>query len=387
MSSIQIKNVVKIFGEDEKKALKLLKEGEKKEEILESTGMTVGVNNVSFEIDNNEIFVIMGLSGSGKSTLLRCINRLIEPTSGEIIIDQKDITKLDKKELRELRRRKFGMVFQNFALFPFRTILENTYFGLEVYDNSKEEMEEKAKSSLEKVGLEGWEDKYPDELSGGMQQRVGLARALCIDPDILLMDEPFSALDPLIKKDMQDLLLEIYDELDKTIIFITHDLDEALRLGDDIAIMKDGEVVQFGTPEDILTNSKNDYVEEFVKNVNRSQILSARDIMIKPLELAYDNDGPNTVKYKMNKNGISSIFVVGKKRQLRGLVTIEDITATIREGNKDLSKIIKDTKTVSPDITLNEIFEDISKMDTPLPVVEDGYLKGIIVKGTVLSNL
>lgn len=387
MSSIQIKNVVKIFGEDEKKALKLLKEGEKKEEILESTGMTVGVNNVSFEIDNNEIFVIMGLSGSGKSTLLRCINRLIEPTSGEIIIDQKDITKLDKKELRELRRRKFGMVFQNFALFPFRTILENTYFGLEVYDNSREEMEEKAKSSLEKVGLEGWEDKYPDELSGGMQQRVGLARALCIDPDILLMDEPFSALDPLIKKDMQDLLLEIYDELDKTIIFITHDLDEALRLGDDIAIMKDGEVVQFGTPEDILTNSKNDYVEEFVKNVNRSQILSARDIMIKPLELAYDNDGPNTVKYKMNKNGISSIFVVGKKRQLRGLVTIEDITDTIGEGNKDLSKIIKDTKTVSPDITLNEIFEDISKMDTPLPVVEEGYLKGIIVKGTVLSNL
>lgn len=387
MSSIQVKNVVKIFGEDEKRALKLLKEGKTKDEILEETGMTVGVNNVSFEIGDNEIFVIMGLSGSGKSTLLRCINRLIDPTSGEIIIDEEDIVKLDKKELRELRKKKFGMVFQNFALFPFRTVLENAYFGLEIYDISKEEMEKKAKASLKKVGLEGYEDQYPDQLSGGMQQRVGLARALCIDPDILLMDEPFSALDPLIKKDMQDLLLEIYDELDKTIIFITHDLDEALRLGDNIAIMKDGEVVQFGTPEDILTNSKNQYVEEFVKNVNRSQILSAKDIMVRPLELAYDNDGPNTARYKMNKSGISSIFVVGKKRKLKGLVTIEDVTKTIEEGNKDLSKIIKQTKTVTPDTTLNEIFEDISQMDTPLPVVEDGYLRGIIVKGTVLSNL
>ena len=248
-------------------------------------------------------------------------------------------------------------------------------------------METKAKESLKRVGLEGWEDKYPDELSGGMQQRVGLARALCIDPDILLMDEPFSALDPLIKKDMQDLLLEIYDELDKTIIFITHDLDEALRLGDNIAIMKDGEVVQLGTAEEILTNSKNDYVEEFVKNVNRAQILSAKDIMVRALELAYENDGPNTARYKMNTNGISSIFVVGKKRKLKGLVTIEDVSRLIEEGNTDLSSILIQTKTVSPDTPLMEIFEDISQMNTPLPVVEDGYLRGIIVKATVLSNL
>lgn len=387
MSSIEVKNVVKIFGDNEQRALKLLKEGDTKEEILKKTGMTVGVNNVSFKVGDNEMFVIMGLSGSGKSTLLRCINKLIEPTSGQIIIDEKDIMKLDKKELRELRRNKFGMVFQNFSLFPFKTVLENTQFGLELLDMEKEAMETRAKQSLKKVGLEGWEDKYPDELSGGMQQRVGLARALCIDPDILLMDEPFSALDPLIKKDMQDLLLEIYDDLNKTIIFITHDLDEALRLGDKIAIMKDGEVVQVGTPEEILTNSKNDYVEEFVKNVNRAQILSAKDIMVRALELAYEGDGPNTARYKMNKNGISSIFVVGKRRKLKGLVRIEEVTRILEEGSTDLSSIIEESKTVGPDTPLSEIFEDISKMDTPLPVVEDGYLRGIIVKATVLSNL
>ena len=386
MSNIKVKNVVKVFGNEEKKALNLLNEGYTKEEILKETGMTVGVNNASLEINDNEIFVIMGLSGSGKSTLLRCINNLIEPTAGEVIIDGDDITKLDKNEMRELRRKKFGMVFQNFALLPFRTVLENTHFGLEISDIDKKEMEEKAKSSLKKVGLEGWEDKYPDELSGGMQQRVGLARALCIDPDILFMDEPFSALDPLIKKDMQDLLLEIYDELDKTIIFITHDLDEALRLGDNIAIMKDGEIVQIGTPEDILTNSKTDYVEEFVRNVNRGQVLSAEDIMVKPLELVYDNDGPVTARYKMNRNGISSIFVVGKGRKLKGLVRIEDITRIIEEDG-DMESIIEETETASLDTPLNEIFDQISKMDTPLPVIENGFLRGIIVKATVLSNL
>ena len=386
MSNIKVKNVVKVFGNEEKKALNLLNEGYTKEEILKETGMTVGVNNASLEINDNEIFVIMGLSGSGKSTLLRCINNLITPTDGEVIIDGDDITKLDKNEMRELRRKKFGMVFQNFALLPFRTVLENTHFGLEISDIDKKEMEEKAKSSLKKVGLEGWEDKYPDELSGGMQQRVGLARALCIDPDILFMDEPFSALDPLIKKDMQDLLLEIYDELNKTIIFITHDLDEALRLGDNIAIMKDGEIVQIGTPEDILTNSKTDYVEEFVRNVNRGQVLSAEDIMVKPLELVYDNDGPVTARYKMNRNGISSIFVVGKGRKLKGLVRIEDISRIIEEDG-DMESIIEETETASLDTPLNEIFDQISKMDTPLPVIENGFLRGIIVKATVLSNL
>lgn len=387
MSSIKVKDVIKIFGDNEREGLKLLKEGKSKSEILKDKGMTLGVNNVSFEISENEIFVIMGLSGSGKSTLLRCLNRLIAPTSGEIIIDGENITKLDKKQLRELRRKKFGMVFQNFALFPFRNILENTQFGLEVYGMDKEEMEDKSRSALKKVGLDGWEEKYPDELSGGMQQRVGLARALAIDPDILLMDEPFSALDPLIKKDMQDLLLEIYDEMDKTIVFITHDLDEALRLGDRIAIMKDGTIVQLGTAEDILTNSKNEYVEEFVKNVNRSQILTASDVMVKPLELVYENDGPNTARYKMNKNGISSIFVVGRKRQIKGLVRIEDIVRLIENNEKDMSGIIEKTKSISPDTLLSEIFDDISKIDVPMTVVEDGILKGIIVKSTVLSNL
>ncbi|MTI69317.1 MAG: glycine betaine/L-proline ABC transporter ATP-binding protein [Firmicutes bacterium] len=385
MEKIQVKNLVKIFGDNPKRGLKLLKKGYTKDEILAETGLTVGVNNVSFDINANEIFVIMGLSGSGKSTLLRCLNRLIEPTSGEVMLGDSNITSLDKKELRDVRKHKFGMVFQNFALFPQRTILENTEFGLEVHDDITEEnRKEKSLDALEKVGLKGWEDKYPDELSGGMQQRVGLARALAVDPDILLMDEPFSALDPLIKREMQDQLLDLYEELNKTIVFITHDLDEALKLGDRIAIMKDGEVVQVGTAEEILTDAKNDYVREFVQNVNRSQILTAEDIMIKPEELLYENDGIKTAKYKMKRNGLSSMFAVKGKRKYRGIIRLENLI----DSKKDIKDLIENTKTAKPDETLDELFKDMADLDVPLPVVDkDNNLLGIIVKGTVLSNL
>lgn len=388
MEKIEVHSLSKVFGHNPKRGIEMVKKGYSKDEILKKTGLTVGVNNVNFHIKSNEIFVIMGLSGSGKSTLLRCLNRLIQPTSGKVIVDGTDITSLDKNSLRELRKKKFGMVFQNFGLLPYKTVLENAEFGLEVQHVSDDEKLNRAKEALKKVGLEGWEEKYPDELSGGMQQRVGLARALAVDPDILLMDEPFSALDPLIKREMQDLLLDLYEEVNKTIVFITHDLDEALKLGDRIAIMKDGEIVQLGSPEEILINSKNEYVEEFVKNVNRSIILTASDIMIKPVALLYENDGLEMARYKMSRNNISSIFAVSGKRKYRGIVHFKDVYNAIKNGENDISKLIKETKIASPDDTINDLSSDIAESNVPLPIIdENNNLLGIIVKGTILANI
>ncbi|MBM7624678.1 quaternary amine ABC transporter ATP-binding protein [Sporohalobacter salinus] len=388
MNEIEVNNLSKIFGDTPQEAIELLKEGYSKEEILEKTGLTVGVNDVSFTVNTEEIFVIMGLSGSGKSTLLRCLNRLIEPTVGEVKLKGQNLMDLDQEDLRQMRRDKFGMVFQNFALFPNRTVLENAEFGLEIQDVPKEEREAEAEKALERVGLGGWGDQYPDQLSGGMQQRVGLARALAVDPEILLMDEPFSALDPLIKKEMQDELLDIYEDLDKTILFITHDLDEALKLGDRIAIMNDGEIVQIGTPEEILTDAENDYVKEFVQDVNRSRILTAEDIMTKPLAVLYEQDGPHTAMHKMRQQGINSIFVVGEGRKLKGIVEIEDVVEGVNKGKKDLEGILKETPIAHPDENLDKLFAEIADLDIPLPVVNDeGKLLGVIVKTNVLANL
>ncbi|PRX27153.1 glycine betaine/proline transport system ATP-binding protein [Orenia metallireducens] len=388
MDKIEVNNLYKVFGKKPQKAIRLLEKGYSKEEVFRETGLTVGVNNANFEINSKEIFVIMGLSGSGKSTLLRCLNRLVEPTAGEVRLDGVSLTDLSKEELREIRKDKFGMVFQNFGLLPNRTILENTEFGLEIQDIPKDKRVVIAKDALERVGLAGWEDQYPDQLSGGMQQRVGLARALAIDPDILLMDEPFSALDPLIKRDMQDRLLELYEELDKTIIFITHDLDEALKLGDRIAIMKDGDIIQIGTPEEILNNAENDYIREFVQGVNRSKVLTAQDIMVKPLALLYENNGPKTAMHKMKEEGISSIFVVGEHREFKGVVRGEDALKAVNNSEDNLANLIKETKVASPEESIDELFSDIAGLNTPLPVVDDNdRLLGIIVKSTVLANL
>lgn len=264
---LKVEHLTKIFGRRIQKAQELLNEGKSKAEILNAVGATVGVNNASFTVNDGEIFVIMGLSGSGKSTIIRMINRLIEPTSGKISIDGDDLTKLDKKELLNVRRKKMSMVFQNFALFPNRTIVENTAYGLEIQGVDKDTRIKKAHDALELVGLHGYDNQYPTQLSGGMQQRVGLARALANDSQILLMDEAFSALDPLNRKDMQDELLDLQENLHKTIVFISHDLNEALRIGDRIMIMKDGEVVQIGTPEEILTQPADEYVERFIEDV------------------------------------------------------------------------------------------------------------------------
>jgi len=277
MSKIQVRNLSKIFGKHPKRALDLLHQGMNKDDIFNQTGQAVGLANVCFDVKQGEILVIMGLSGSGKSTLIRCINRLIESTSGEILIDNQDITHIPTKQLLELRRRKFGMVFQHFALFPHRTILQNAAYGLEIQKIDKATREQKALEILKMVGLDGWEQAKPHQLSGGMQQRVGLARALAIEPGILLMDEAFSALDPLIRRDMQQELITLQQGVHKTIVFITHDLDEALRIGDRIILMKDGQVVQIGTPKQIVTEPADQYVARFVENIDISKVLNMLD--------------------------------------------------------------------------------------------------------------
>lgn len=388
MKKIEVIGLTKIFGRNPRSGVKLLKEGKTKKEILEKTGMTVGVNNASFEVNAGEIFVIMGLSGSGKSTLIRLINRLIEPSAGDVFIDGENLSKMNKNQLREIRRKKLGMVFQKFGLFPHRTILENAGYGLEVQGVDKEEIEEKALEALKMVGLEGYESQYPDQLSGGMQQRVGLARALANDPDVLLMDEAFSALDPLIRKEMQDELIVLQSNMKKTILFITHDLDEALKLGDRIALMKDGVIVQIGTPEEIMTNPANEYVEKFVEDVDRSKVFSAQQVMIKPETIEAERHGPRVALQRMKKAGISSIYVVDKNQNLLGIITAEAASKAAQEGQKDVYAVLdKDVPIVEPDLPLNEVFDYIYDSPIPVAVVRDKRLIGIIIRSTVIAAL
>ncbi|MFT5871891.1 MAG: glycine betaine/proline transport system ATP-binding protein [Clostridium sp.] len=388
MLKIEVKGLTKIFGKNPKQGIKLLQEGKTKPEILKETGMTVGVNRVSFEVHSGEIFVIMGLSGSGKSTLVRLINRLIEPNAGSVLVDGEDLAKMDKRTLRDTRRKKLSMVFQGFGLFPHRTVWENAGFGLEIQGMNKTKIREKAIESLQLVGLTGYEDQYPGQLSGGMKQRVGLARALANDPDILLMDEAFSALDPLIRKEMQDQLIDLQSSMHKTIIFITHDLDEALKIGDKIAIMKDGLIVQVGTPEEIMTNPADDYVEKFVKDVDRSKVFSAQHVMKRPETIDIEKHGPRVALQRMKQAGISSIYVINKNKEFLGVVTADAASEAVKNGNKDIYDVmITDVPVVRPDLSLNDLFEVIHNSPVPVAVVEDKILKGIIVRGAVLAAL
>jgi glycine betaine/proline transport system ATP-binding protein len=383
---ITVRNVTKVFGKS-KKAIQLLNDGETKQSILKRTGATVGVSKASFEVEEGEIFVIMGLSGSGKSTLVRMLNRLIEPTAGEVLIDGQDIVKMSKDQLREIRRKKISMVFQKFALFPHQTVLENTEYGLEIQGVAKDTRVEKAMAALKLVGLEGYENQYPNQLSGGMQQRVGLARALANDADILLMDEAFSALDPLIRKDMQDFLLELQGKMKKTIVFITHDLDEALRIGDRIALMKDGAIVQMGTPEEILINPSNDYVERFVEDVDLSKVLTASYVM-KRAEAVSIEKGPRVALQMMKDLGISSIYVVDRQKTLLGAVTAAEAKEAI-ERNVGLMSVLKDeVTTVTPDTVLADLFDQVSTALIPVAVVDETKrLLGILVRGAVIGAL
>lgn len=387
-TKVKVKELTKIFGHNPKKAIPLLKDGMSKKEILDKTGLTVGVNRCSFEVEDGELFVIMGLSGSGKSTLIRLINRMIEPTYGDVYIDDKNISKLDEEGLRDARREKMSMVFQNFALFPHYTILENASYGLTVKNGQTESGNKKAMEALKLVGLEGYEDQYPDQLSGGMQQRVGLARALATDTDILIMDEAFSALDPLIRKEMQDELVYLQSEMKKTVLFITHDLNEALKIGDKIAVMKDGEILQVDSPEQLLSNPKNDFIREFVQDVDRSKVLTAENVMTRPDTININRHGPKAALSKMLMSGNSSIFVVNNKRELLGYVLAEDASNAYAKGQKNLEGIIRDDMiTIDKDYPLENVVTSIQDAKIPITVVEDKILRGIIIKGTVLAAL
>ncbi|MDF7626300.1 glycine betaine/L-proline ABC transporter ATP-binding protein [Lactobacillaceae bacterium L1_55_11] len=384
---VQLKHLTKIFGKHQKAALKMVAENKSKNEIFEKTGSTVGVYDINLEVEPGEIFVIMGLSGSGKSTLIRLLNRLIEPTSGEIFIDGQNITHLNKKEMLEIRRKKMSMVFQNFALFPHRTLLENTEYGLEVQGVPAAERRERAEKALDNAQLLSYKDQYPSQLSGGMQQRVGLARALTNDPDILLMDEAFSALDPLVRREMQDELLDLQANVKKTIIFITHDLNEALRLGDRIAIMKDGQIQQIGTGEEILTDPANDYVHNFVEDVDRSKVLVAENIMVPGFTVNVDNDGPTVALHRMSEEEVSGLVAVGRDRKFVGYIT-SDAAVKARREKLALKDVVAEMPVVKPDTLIADIMPIIYDAHTPVAVVNDDQrLRGIIIRGAVIEAL
>ncbi|HES9168162.1 glycine betaine/proline transport system ATP-binding protein [Streptococcus pyogenes] len=385
---LEVKHLSKIFGKKQKAALEMVKTGKNKSEIFKKTGATVGVYDASFEVKKGEIFVIMGLSGSGKSTLVRMLNRLIEPSAGSILLEGKDISTMSADQLREVRRHDINMVFQSFALFPHKTILENTEFGLELRGVPKEERQRLAEKALDNSGLLDFKDQYPNQLSGGMQQRVGLARALANSPKILLMDEAFSALDPLIRREMQDELLDLQDSMKQTIIFISHDLNEALRIGDRIALMKDGQIMQIGTGEEILTNPANDFVREFVEDVDRSKVLTAQNIMIKPLTTTVELDGPQVALNRMHNEEVSMLMATNRRRQLIGSLTA-DAAIEARKKGLPLSEVIdRDVRTVSKDTIITDILPLIYDSSAPIAVTDDNNrLLGVIIRGRVIEAL
>ncbi|MGT2929191.1 quaternary amine ABC transporter ATP-binding protein [Streptococcus dentasini] len=385
---LKVNHLTKIFGKKQKMALQMVKEEKSKTEILEKTGCTVGVYDANFEVQEGEVFVIMGLSGSGKSTLIRLINRLIEPSSGDIEIKGKNVSEMNTADLREIRRHSVNMVFQNFGLFPHKTILENTEYGLELRGVPEEERTAAAERALENSNLIAFKDQYPDQLSGGMQQRVGLARALANNPDILLMDEAFSALDPLIRKEMQDELLDLQDRVQKTIIFITHDLNEALRIGDRIALMKDGQIMQIGTGEEILTQPANDFVREFVEDVDRSKVLTAQNIMIKPITANVEIDGPNVALKRMDTEEVSMLLATNRKRKLLGVITADAAYEARKNGTKLADSVDPNIRTVSKDTVLTDILPLIYDSAAPIAVLDDNKRPvGVIIKGRVIEAL
>lgn len=384
---IQVKNLFKVFGDKPQTVLPMIEAGKTKDEILAETGHTVGLKEINLEIKRGEIFVIMGLSGSGKSTLIRHFNRLIDPTAGEIIVEGTDVMKLGKRELEQFRRNKMSMVFQRFGLMPHNTVIDNVAYGLKIQGVDTNKRREKAREWLETVGLKGYEEQYPSQLSGGQQQRVGLARALCTDAEILLMDEAFSALDPLIRSEMQDQLIELQQKLHKTIIFITHDLDEALRLGDRIAILKDGLLVQQGEPEDILLHPADEYVEAFVKDVNRARALTVETVM-KPPAKRITADTIAEALEQMRKQPLDYGYIVDEDGY--HVVTQEALEEAVAEhGGEPLSEEYwDDIATLSTDAVLESVIPETLESDLPLPVIDsDGKLMGELSRSSLAEVL
>ena len=386
---ISCRQVWKIFGPRPTRVKDDLDPRLSRDEILERTGHLVAVKDISFGVPEGETFVVMGLSGSGKSTLIRCVSRLVEPTAGHIIIDGEDVVTMDDKQLLELRRHKVSMVFQHFGLFPHRRVIDNIAYGLEVQGVEKATRMERAAEVLELVGLSGWGSNYPRELSGGMQQRVGLGRALAVDPEILLFDEPFSALDPLIRRDMQDELLKLQAVVRKTMIFITHDFLEALKMGDHIAIMKDGEFVQVGTPEEVVLHPIDDYVKDFTKDVPRYKVLTAGAIMKRCQVVVRDSNDVTAVLSLMREKGCATAFVNKEGGDFLGTVSMEDIARANKQGSGQLRSVVESNLPVlSPRITLDELIPITATSDRSIPVVDDANrLLGTVDRTTVMLAL
>ncbi|MBD8653010.1 glycine betaine/L-proline ABC transporter ATP-binding protein ProV [Rhizobium sp. CFBP 13726] len=391
-TKISLNNVYKIFGERPDKALDMIRAGKTKSEIHSATGCSVGVNDASFEIKAGEIFVIMGLSGSGKSTLLRLLNRLIEPTAGAIKIDGRDITQMSRKELIDLRRRDISMVFQSFALLPNRTVLNNASFGLEVAGVNEAERRQKALVALKAVGLDGYEDSLPDQLSGGMKQRVGLARALASEPTILLMDEAFSALDPLIRTEMQDELVRLQSEQSRTIVFVSHDLDEAMRIGDRICIMQNGSVIQVGTPDEIVMSPANDYVRSFFRNVDVSHVFKAGDVARKTQVTIIDRQGVSAAAAleRMKHFDREYAIILGRDKTYQGMVSQTSLVEKLRAKADDPYRgaFLTGIETIAADEPLSNVLGTVAASAWPVPVIDDAkrYL-GSISKTTLLETL
>ena len=383
---LRAQNLYKVFGRHADDAVAKLRDGASRDDLGSAVAAVI---DASFEVKKGEIFVVMGLSGSGKSTLIRMLNGLHPQTAGTVEIGGESITGVSPSELRDIRRHKVSMVFQHFALLPHRSVLDNVAYGLEIQGIDKTERLARARKITQIVGLAGWEDKFPSQLSGGMQQRVGLARALATETELLLMDEAFSALDPLIRREMQDQLLELQSELGKTIVFITHDLNEAMYLGDRIAVMRDGRIVQIGTPEDILTNPANEYVEQFVQDVDRSRVLTAKSVMRAPRAVIHEGSGPHAALTVMRDEQLSAAYVVKRDRTLVGWVRDRDVLDLVRAGTKDLSPAIRvDHGAVSHDTSLAELFIPTLEAGLPLAVQDDRHrLVGVIPRVTLLASL
>ncbi len=386
---LTVENLYMIYGKEVKRAVKMKRDGFDKNEIYKKTGAAIALWDVSLEVKKGEIFVIIGLSGSGKSTLVRCFNLLNKPTKGAVYYEDKNLGKLGKKEVIDYRREKISMVFQHFGLMSHRNVIENVEYGLEIRGASKEERREKALEMISLVGLDGYENEPISNLSGGMKQRVGLARALANDPEILLMDEPFSALDPLVKKDMQFELLSIQRKLGQTIIFITHDIDEAFKLGDRVAILKDGEVIQVDTPEEMSAHPANEYVSQFIDSADKTQVISVKNAMMKPNSIVRITDAPRFAIAMMRKNKVSSAYVVGDRMEFLGVVTIDDAIRADREKLTVSDVLITDAYTTTEDKLISDILDIAAKTSFPIAVVDekDNRLKGIISKADVLSTL
>jgi glycine betaine/proline transport system ATP-binding protein len=385
--AVSAKNLYKVFGRRPNEAVERLQNGASRDEITELG--TAAVIDASFDVHKGEIFVVMGLSGSGKSTLIRMLNGLWDTTSGSVTVGDDVISGISASKLRDVRKRRISMVFQHFALFPHRSVLENAAYALEVQGIPRAERLARAQKTIDLVGLKGWGEKMPSELSGGMQQRVGLARALAADTDVLLMDEAFSALDPLIRREMQEQLLELQTELGKTIVFITHDLNEAMFLGDRIAVMREGRIVQIGTPEDVLTDPANDYVAQFVQDVDRSRVLTASSVMEPVRATVFAGSGPRAALKIMRDLQTSTAFVVSRDRTLQGIVRDAEAMKLVRRSETDMSSILSDDfNVVQADTSLSELFVPSVESPLPLAVVDErGRLVGVVPRVTLLAAL